>query len=371
MTLYIVPNRRTFRMDDKGERSNSIFLNERVVSPCRRPGANPFSPNEPGRLSFAISHPSRGRPPLTTMVLWSPITALLYDLRMRGEWNGDGLLVRLLGPVELASDGTPVRMPQQSLRALLAVLALSANHVVSSDSLIDTLWQEPPSREREQNLHVRVYQLRRLLTGAEPGQDASRLVTAAPGYRLELATEQLDVARFRQIVAAGRATARSGHAPEAVEILRVALDLWRGPALADVAGLSPRLEGAAVALDELRLAVREDWADAALSAGYHADLTTQLVALVARHPLRERLRGLLMLALYRCGQQSQALVSYGELRRLLADELGIDPGPELRELRQRILRSDPSLLPAGPPAGSLADPDPAPSRSTPRPSASY
>lgn len=286
---------------------------------------------------------------------------------MQGEPNGDGLLVRLLGPVELVSDGTPVRMPQQSLRALLAVLALSANHVVSSDSLIDALWQEPSSREREQNLHVRVYQLRRLLTGAEPGRGTSRLVTAAPGYRLELAADQLDVARFRRLATDGRAAARSGKAPEAVEILGKALDLWRGPALADVAGLSPRLEATAVEFDELRLAVREDWADAALSAGYHVDLAAQLIALAARHPLRERLRGLLMLALYRCGQQAQALASYREIRRMLADELGIDPGHDLRELHQRMLRADPSLLPAGRPAGPLVDPDPSPSRSTPRP----
>jgi DNA-binding SARP family transcriptional activator len=286
---------------------------------------------------------------------------------MHGEQNADGLLVRLLGPVELVSGGTPVRMPQQSLRALLAVLGLSANHVVSSDSLIDALWQEPASREREQNLHVRVYQLRRLLTGAEPGRDTSRLVTAAPGYRLELTADQLDVAKFRRLTADGRAAARSGAAATATAILGEAIALWRGPALSDVAGLSPRLEAEAVALDELRLTVREDWADAALSAGHHAELTAELTALAARHPLRERVRGLLMLALYRCGQQARALESYGELRRLLADDLGIDPGPGLRELHQRILRADPSLLPAGQAAGSLAEPDPAPSRAGPSP----
>jgi DNA-binding SARP family transcriptional activator len=296
-----------------------------------------------------------------------PIRELLYDLGMQAERNGADLLVRLLGPMELVSDGTPVRMPQQSLRTLLAVLALSANHVVSSDSLIDALWQEPPSREREQNLHVRVYQLRRLLTGAEPGRDTSRLVTAAPGYRFLLAADQLDVARFRRLAADGRAAARSGKAPEAAAILGEALDLWRGPALADVADLSPQLEAAAVELDELRLAVREDWADAALSAGYHVELAAQLAALAARHPLRERLRGLLMLALYRCGQQAQALASYGELRRVLADQLGLDPGPDVQELHQRILRADPSLLPAGQPARPLADPGRSPSRSAPRP----
>ncbi len=286
---------------------------------------------------------------------------------MQGKRNGNGLLVRLLGPVELVSDGTPVRMSQRSLRALLAVLALSANRVMSSDLLTEALWQEPPSREREQNLHVRVYQLRRLLTAAEPGRDTSRLVTAAPGYRLELPADQLDVARFRRLAADGRAAARSGAAPEAAAILGEAIGLWRGPALADVAGLSPRLEAEAVALDELRLAVREDWADAALSAGHHAELAAELTALAARHPLRERLRGLLMLALYRCGQQAQALESYTELRRMLADELGIDPGPDLRELHQRILRADPSLLSAGRTAGPFADPDRSPSRSTPRP----
>jgi len=305
---------------------------------------------------------------LTILALSPLIQELLYDLGMQGERNGNGLLVRLLGPVELVSDGTPVRMPQQSLRSLLAVLALSANRVVSSDLLIDALWLEPTSREREQNLHVRVYQLRRLLSGVEPDRGTSRLVTAAPGYRLELATDQLDVARFRQLAADGRAATRSGKAPEAAAILGEAIDLWRGPALADVVGLSPQLEAAAVELDELRLAVREDWADAALSAGYHVELAAELAALAARHPLRERLRWLLMLALYRCGQQAQALASYRDLRRVLADEFGIDPGPDLRELHQRILRADPSLLPAGQAPGPLSDPARSPSRSSPSPS---
>jgi predicted ATPase/DNA-binding SARP family transcriptional activator len=238
---------------------------------------------------------------------------------------------------------------------VLAVLALSANRVVSSGALTEALWQEEPSREREQNLYSRIYKLRRLLSAAEPGRDRPRLVTMPPGYRLELAAAELDVARFRSLAAEGRALARSGSPDQAARTLAEALGLWRGPALADVAGLSPWLEPEAAALEEARLTATEDWAEAMLATGRHVELTAELSGLVGQHPLRERLRGLLMLALYQSGGQARALDCYEQGRRLLADELGVDPSPELRKLHEQILRADTGLLASGkPPVAGLA-----------------
>jgi predicted ATPase/DNA-binding SARP family transcriptional activator len=258
--------------------------------------------------------------------------------------GGAGPVIALLGTVEIRGAGGPSGVPQASLRILLAALAMSANRVVSSGALTEALWQEEPSREREQNLHGRVYQLRRLLSATEPGRDRPRLATVPPGYCLELAAVDLDVARFRSLAAEGRALARSGSPDRAAHALAEALGLWRGPALADVAGLSPRLEPDAAALDEARLAVTEDWAEAVLATGRHAELAAELAGLMGRHPLRERLRGLLMLALYRSGGQARALECYEQGRRLLADELGVDPGPQLRQLHGQILRADTGLL---------------------------
>ena len=267
--------------------------------------------------------------------------------------DGDGLFVGLLGPIEIRGAGGVSGVRQASLRILLAALALSANRVVSSDALTGALWQEGPSREREQNLHGRIYQLRRALAAAEPDRARPRLVTAPPGYRLELAAAELDVARFRSLAAEGRALAGSGSPGQAARALAGALGLWRGPALADAAGLSTALEPEAAALEEARLTVTEDWAQAMLAAGRHAELTGELAALVGRHPLRERLRGLLMLALYRSGGQARALDCYEQGRRMLAEELGVDPGPQLRALHQQILRADPGLLTRPTPARRL------------------
>jgi predicted ATPase/DNA-binding SARP family transcriptional activator len=263
------------------------------------------------------------------------------------------LLVAVLGPVEMCSGAALVPVAQRGLRALLAVLALSANRVVHSDSLIDALWQEEPSQERERNLHARVYQLRRVLGGAEPGRVQPRLVTTAPGYKLELADHELDAARFRLLISDGRAAAAAGEHARAADVFAAALRLWRGPALADVAGQSRRLEAEATALDELRLTATEDWAEAALGAGRHTELTDDLAALVGQRPFRERLRGQLMLALYRSGRQAQALDAYQQGRQILAEELGIDPSQELQQLYQRMLQADPGLSPGDRPGAQV------------------
>ena len=257
---------------------------------------------------------------------------------------GDGLTVGLLGPVELRAGDRLVAITQPGLRVLLATLALSANWVVPTTVLIDALWQEAPSRKREQNLHSRVYQLRRLLAGAEPGQAVSRLVTVVPGYRLDLAGDELDLARFRRLVASSRA--RVAGPADTTQALASALGLWRGPALGDVAELSPRLEPDAMALEDLRLAVTEDWAGVAIAAGRAAEIVGELTVLVARHPLRERLRGLLMTALYATGRQADALEAYRNGWRLLDAELGIQPGTDLQQLHDNILRGDPGIMPS-------------------------
>jgi DNA-binding SARP family transcriptional activator/tetratricopeptide (TPR) repeat protein len=273
------------------------------------------------------------------------------------------LQVRLLGPVEVLAAGQPVAITQPGLRALLALLALSANRVVSESALIDGLWRDEAVRPREGNLHAQVYQLRRRLTAMEPGRTSSRLVTKPPGYQLGLGPEESDLSRFTGLVARGRAAARGGDTEAAISALGEALALWRGPALADVADITDRLAAEAAALDEQRLAVQADHADAALAAGRHAELAVDLGPLVAQHPLRERLRRQLMLALYRSGRQADALACYQAGWRVLRAELGVEPGPELKDLQDKILHADPSL--AAPSAGVRANVGPVVPRQMP------
>jgi len=255
----------------------------------------------------------------------------------------NALVVGLLGPVDVVIGGVPAGIAQPALRALLATLALSANRVVPVASLIDALWQEEASRQRERNLHVQVHQLRRRLAELEPGAPASRIATVAPGYRLSLGEGELDVQAFTSLAACGRRLARDGDPAAAADALRQALDLWRGPALADVLQLSQQLSAGAASLNEQRLAALEDRIDADLAAGTGANLCGELTGLAARFPLRERLRGQLMIALFRGGQRGDALAAYQHARQVLRDELGLDPGPRLRALHQQILAGDTRL----------------------------
>jgi DNA-binding SARP family transcriptional activator/tetratricopeptide (TPR) repeat protein len=242
------------------------------------------------------------------------------------------VFVGLLGSVELGA-GIEVRRP--ALRVLLAVLALSANRMVTADALIRALWGEDAER-RAGNLQAHVYQLRLLLEAVEPGRARSRLLTAGGGYRLELSDGELDVAVFGQLARRGRELALAGEPLRAGVVLREALGVWRGPALADAAGLSVRLAAEAAGLEESRLSVLEDRIDVDLAAGLQGDLVGELTALVAAHPLRERLRGQLMTALFRDGRPGDALECYRAGRQLLADELGLDPGSALQALQTRI-----------------------------------
>jgi DNA-binding SARP family transcriptional activator len=242
---------------------------------------------------------------------------------------------RLLGPLEVDGPGGPVALGGQKQRAVLAFLLLNAGRVVSTDSLVNALWGESPPRTAGTSLQNFVSGLRKAL-GPET------LVTRAPGYVLRADPDLIDLERFQRL----RQDAL-GQAPERrAEILRGALELWRGEALADFR-YEPWAATEAARLDELRLATVEERIDAELELGRHSDLAGELEALVAHHPLRERLCGQLMLALYRSGRQAEALEVYQATRRALVDELGIEPGPALQQLNGAILRQEISLTPVG------------------------
>jgi DNA-binding SARP family transcriptional activator len=241
---------------------------------------------------------------------------------------------QLLGPLEVVDNDRSVALGGGRQRALLAVLLLHANEVVSTDRLLDELWGQRPPPTAGKIVQVYVSRLRKVL-----GRD--RLVTRSPGYLLRVDRSELDLDRFERLVGeAGRADA-----PSAAATLRRALALWRGPPLADLA-YEPFAQAEIARLAELRWAALEQRIDADLAAGRHSELIGELEALIADHPLRERLRSQLMLALYRAGRQAEALDAYRRARRELAEQLGLEPGEDLRRLEQAILRQDPALAPA-------------------------
>jgi DNA-binding SARP family transcriptional activator len=252
----------------------------------------------------------------------------------------EGLEFRILGPLEVVEDGRPLPLPGPRQRGLLAFLLLHANQVVSADRLIEELWPGEAPEQGAAALQASVSRLRKAL-----GSGASHLATVAPGYVVRIDGAQLDVRRFERLVEEAAATDPAA----AAGMLREALGLWRGPALADLA-YEPFAQAAIVRLEDLHLLAVERRIDADLALGRHAQLVSELEALVAAHPLREGLLAQLMLALYRAGRQAEALECYRVARQALVGELGIDPGPALQELEQAILRQDPSLdlAPRGP-----------------------
>ena len=242
---------------------------------------------------------------------------------------------RILGPVEaLVGAGTvPLGPPKQ--RALLATLLLARGAVVSRDRLVDGLWGSDPPASAVESLQIYVHKLRRALGSA-------RIETSGSGYRVSLDDAELDLASFERAVERGRRSLAAGDAEEAAGGLRTALALWRGPALADLPRDAPTA-AEAERLEELRVAAVELWNDAELACGRHDALTATLEPLVAEHPYRERLREQQILAFYRSGRQHEALEACREARRVLVDELGIEPGPRLQELERSILRQEPGL----------------------------
>jgi DNA-binding SARP family transcriptional activator/tetratricopeptide (TPR) repeat protein len=255
----------------------------------------------------------------------------------------DGMECRLLGPVELRTAEGPIAIPGRKPRTLLAALLLEPGHTVSTSRLIDVIWDDKPPDTARALIQTYVSGLRRAVNGRMP----DLIETRYPGYRARVPVDRLDRHAFETLVAQGRVAVAEGRYQAAADVFRAADALWRGPALGGVTGKT--LAAEAARLDELRIAVLEERIDADLALGRYGLLTGELSVLVRAHPTRERLRGQLMLALYGSGRATEALTVYREGRRALIDELGIEPGPELSQLHERILRSDSDLLTVTPP----------------------
>jgi DNA-binding NarL/FixJ family response regulator/DNA-binding SARP family transcriptional activator len=253
---------------------------------------------------------------------------------------------RILGPLEVVEDGQPVALGTLKERLVLGVLLLHPNEFVSRERLIDELWGESPPPTARKAVNVYVSQLRKALTrnGVDP------IATADGGYRFSGDAEALDLTHMQHLLADARERAAAGELEAAAELLREALALWRGPALA---GLLLESHGRAevAQLDELRVTALIDRIDCDLALGRHEEVLGELRVLVDEHPLQERLRGQLMLALYRADRQGEALDAYKQAREVLVEELGIEPSPALQRLQKAILTQDSALeLPAEAPA---------------------
>ncbi len=257
---------------------------------------------------------------------------------------------RILGPLEVSKDGRRVEIGGQKQRILLAALLLHANEVVSPDRLIDELWGETPPPTAAKTLQAHVSRLRRSLNGDEDPAAHLRgpLETRGPGYVLKVEPGQLDADSFQRLLEDARRSLAEGEPHAATDKVERALALWRGPALADFAYES-FAQAEIARLDELRLSAQEERIEADLTLGLHRELVGELEQLVDRHPLRERLRAQLMLALYRSDRQAEALQVYQQGRQVLAEELGLEPSQTLQRLERQILEHDPALAAPAPP----------------------
>lgn len=250
--------------------------------------------------------------------------------------GGSTLRFGLLGPVEVRRNGRPVPLGSPKQRALLTALLLESNRVVSIDRLVMAVWDEEPPRSAVANVRTYINRLRGTLGEGE------RLAARPPGYVLTVHAGELDVNEFADALRQGRQALSAGRPETALRHLTAALTRWRGAPAEDVprsAALGPRLD----ALAEQRCLALEAQAEARLMLGEHADAVPELRETVAAHPARERLWGSLMLALYRTGDSAAALSAYGQARTFLAEELGVEPGPELAELHRSMLNRDPAL----------------------------
>ena len=244
---------------------------------------------------------------------------------------------RILGPLEAIGARGRIELPAAKPRTLLGVLLLHANEVVPHDRLADELWGERPPRSAKKLVQTYVGKLRSALGSA-------LIETRPPGYLLRLEEQALDVARFHRLVVEARRLRAQGVPAEAASLYCEALSLWRGPALADISFESfARIE--VDRLEEEREVALMDRIDCELLLGHDDELVPELETLVNRYPLRERLRAQLMLALYRSGRQADALDLYAQTRRIMREELGLEPSPALRDLEREILRHDPKLDP--------------------------
>ena len=269
---------------------------------------------------------------------------------------------RILGPLEVLDGGRELALGGRRQRALLAVLLLHANETLGSERLVHELWGESPPATAVKTVQVQISRVRKAL-----GRDL--LVTREGGYRLELDRDWLDSQRFEKLLAEGRSELAGGPAEAAAAALTEALALWRGRPLEDLA-YEAFAQREVARLEDLQLAAREQLVEARLALGAHAEVVGELETLIADNPYREGLRGQLMLALYRSERQAEALQAYQEARRVLVEELGIEPSERLRELERAVLAQDPSLqlveapgVVARPPAEPLPPeprPEPAP-----------
>src|SRR5262245_26639879 len=349
-----------------------------------------------GRSGFAArsSEPARPRlflfavlPNIASPSDWgSPTRSIAVNVRLRGKGTTNGEVAgakarqrtmaraknfalpanrftlrthmefRILGPIEVWSEGRQLRLGGVKQRALLAVLLLHRNEVVSVDRLIDELWEDDPPATAVKTAQVHVSQLRKTLGRDQRGNSGEILVTQSPGYLLRVEADELDADRFERLADEGRRALRSGEPEYATRLLLEALSLWRGSALADFSG-DPFAQIEAARLEEARVYAIEDRIDADLALGRHQVLIGELEALIQAHPVRERLRGQLMLALYRSDRQAEALAAYQDARRMLDEELGLEPSESLQRLEHAILVHDPSLD-----APDVPDVEPAPPR---------
>jgi DNA-binding SARP family transcriptional activator len=271
--------------------------------------------------------------------------------------------IDVLGPIEVTLGGRAVRLTGQRQRALLAALALERGRAVPVDRLVDVLWDTSPPATARAKIQAHVSGLRQAF-GQDTRTADGPLITRSPGYALRCEGVEFDLAEFEALTAEASEAAASGEPAAASRLYADALVLWRGSAFADVE--SPLIRRAAVKLEERRLLGAEAKAEADLALGHCERIAAELSPWLAMHPFRERMRAMLMLALYRLGCRADALALYREGHQLMVAELGLEPGPQLRALHQHILAGEPALAahPAGRPdrdgtvTSSSADPRP-------------
>ena len=263
---------------------------------------------------------------------------------------------RILGPLEAFVEERRLELGGSKQRQLLAILLLHANEVVSADTLIDGLWGAKPPASAAKGLQVHLSRLRKAL------ERDDLLVTRSGGYALQATADEIDASRFELLAARGRERLAAGDVAGASADLHESLRMWHGAPLADFTYES-FAQAEIARLEELRLAAVEDRTEADLAAGRGVELVGELQALVAEHPLRERLRAQLMVSLYRSGRQAEALASYQDARRALVEELGLEPSRQLQDLEQAILRHDSTLEVEGNAGGQPAASVPVPERS--------